>query len=538
MTMSTDGEITASDIDQEQLTTKVYYYMDDQPMPFATEIPVPPSKITLYDFKQFINKKKYKFYHKVMDPVLKTEVKTDILDEKEILIPNSRGLYELFLLSDNNAAIAGTSGRPIVNIRTLQNRASVRPIEHGAHIYPQRHRSHHENLRQANQYFDDSSSQEESNLFMDSNVRMHSDDESRYSTDITSVSQQPAHNKKYDSSNKPYWARDRRRRPKKSYQSFLSTTFDDTQVSMALDLITVTFHLDSHHPFGMSVIGKGVGDNAGIYVHEITPGGLVALDGRIKLNYLILDVNDISLDQYDCNAGIELLRKAVRVASEKHGHLKLTCARSDFNEPAGGVFKLPSEPVRPIDPLAWVQHCNNEMRGLNRVDNGVSLQPTRNTLNRPGATKNYIETVLTHTTSSQQFSQVVLPPPPTSTSTNNAAVASTAPGWPSSGVGSSIESSGDSLNCKVATTNTIKRGALTLIQNPATDMSADLCTTVMTLDDEKPKQKRCSGFGCAVKRMFCLHPQHRRRVATARKHEKTPKRSKKTPGKENCTHIP
>ncbi|KAI1711911.1 DIX domain-containing protein [Ditylenchus destructor] len=230
MTMSTDGEITASDIDQEQLTTKVYYYMDDQPMPFATEIPVPPSKITLFDFKQSINKKKYKFYHKVMDPILNTEVKTDILDDKEILRPNSQGLYELFLLSDNNVAIAGTSGRPpIVNIRTLQNRASVRPMEHGAHIYPQRHRSHHENLRQANQYFDDSSSQEESNLFMDSNVRMHSDDESRYSTDITSVSQQPAHNKKYDSSNKPCWARDRRRRPKKSYHSFLSTTFDDTQ---------------------------------------------------------------------------------------------------------------------------------------------------------------------------------------------------------------------------------------------------------------------------------------------------------------------
>lgn len=35
-------------------------------------------------------------------------------------------------------------------------------------------------------------------------------------------------------------------------------------------------------------------------------------------------------------------------------------------------FRLPPEPVRPIDPLTWVQHCN-AMRGLNIISEGLCL---------------------------------------------------------------------------------------------------------------------------------------------------------------------
>lgn len=40
-------------------------------MPYTTEVPIPPSKITLADFKNFINRRNFKFYYKVMDPALK-----------------------------------------------------------------------------------------------------------------------------------------------------------------------------------------------------------------------------------------------------------------------------------------------------------------------------------------------------------------------------------------------------------------------------------------------------------------------------------
>jgi len=98
------------------------------------------------------------------------------------------------------------------------------------------------------------------------------------SMDFTSLSQQqPPHadaggRRYYDSNNKPTWSRGARRRPRRAMptKSFLSTTFDDTEVSMALDLITVTFNMDTRLQFGMSVVAKTTDDYTGIYVHTIT----------------------------------------------------------------------------------------------------------------------------------------------------------------------------------------------------------------------------------------------------------------------------
>uniref|UniRef100_A0A915CUN9 Uncharacterized protein n=1 Tax=Ditylenchus dipsaci TaxID=166011 RepID=A0A915CUN9_9BILA len=656
---STDGEITNSEMDGtgiEQLTTKIYYNVDDQPMPYSTEVPVPPSQVTLADFKQFINRRNYKFYYKVMDPVLKTEVKTDILNEEDVLKPNVDGRFELFLLSDNTGMPGSSSTTSTIPIRSIQNRASVR-----AGTLPRNLPPPHTRMQQ--RYFDDSSSQEESNLFGDSNVRMNSDEDSQCSTNFTSVSQQQGHrhnNKRYDSSNKPTWARDRRRKPKKAYSSFLSSTFDDTEVSMALDLITVTFNLDTRLPFGMSVITRQTGNYCGIYVHEVIPNGLVALDGRIKPNFLLLEVNDVSLDRYEQGAAVEVLKNAVRVAVETRGHLKLTCARSDLQEPTSSVnmFRLPQEPVRPIDPMAWVQHCN-AVRGLNIIseesENGMSPLPPRNSQHlqnvqhqaQPFGTSSVLPPNHMHTSkrldvnggelSHPNHNVVLPPPPPPPSSSNNAAVVSGVPGWPSSGVGSSIGSSGnsptdqpyqkpynvhmdklsilramadpnsgidvcnrtwlkipmeksfwknvegleercvceryasellrdglilqavsknaftqqcyytfsniitDSLNPKSKRDNTMKRGALTLIQNPAIN-TADLTGTTLGDESELHKTTKCaSGIGCAVKRMFCIHPKHSRKAVPSNYKNKSSRKltkSKKKHSKENSTHIP
>ena len=47
--------------------------------------------------------------------------------------------------------------------------------------------------------------------------------------------------------------------------------------------------------------------------------GLVALDGRIKPNYLILEVNGISLDEYEGHAAVKVLKEAIQVAGQTHG---------------------------------------------------------------------------------------------------------------------------------------------------------------------------------------------------------------------------
>lgn len=52
----------------EPLTTKVYYYKDNEPTPYVTEVPTPPSRITLYNFKDVLSHKHFKFYQKVVEP--------------------------------------------------------------------------------------------------------------------------------------------------------------------------------------------------------------------------------------------------------------------------------------------------------------------------------------------------------------------------------------------------------------------------------------------------------------------------------------
>lgn len=39
--------------------------------------------------------------------------------------------------------------------------------------------------------------------------------------------------------------------------------------------------------------------------------------------------------------------------------LTFTCAKSTDNvRPTNNFFRLPKEPVRPIDPVAWIESCN------------------------------------------------------------------------------------------------------------------------------------------------------------------------------------
>ncbi|CAB4060236.1 DVL [Lepeophtheirus salmonis] len=102
---------------------------------------------------------------------------------------------------------------------------------------------------------------------------------------------------------------------------------------LVLNLLTVTLNMDSVNFLGISIVGQsnknGNGD-CGIYVGSIMKGGAVALDGRID----------------------PVLRNVV----QKPGPIKLVIAKCWDPSPKG-YFTLPrTEPVRPIDPGAWVAH--------------------------------------------------------------------------------------------------------------------------------------------------------------------------------------
>ena len=108
--------------------------------------------------------------------------------------------------------------------------------------------------------------------------------------------------------------------------------------------------------------------------HEVAPNSLVALDGRIKPGFILLEINGIPLYEYETpEEAVNVLSSAVRQAVETKGQLKLTCARGETPRPVHSLFRPPAtEPVRPIDPTAWVQHTN-AARGL--MLNGVPGVP-------------------------------------------------------------------------------------------------------------------------------------------------------------------
>lgn len=81
-------------------------------------------------------------------------------------------------------------------------------------------------------------------------------------------------------------------------------------------------------------------------------GGAVALDGRIEPGDMILQVNEINFENKSNDEAVQILREAV----SQPGPIKLVVAKCWDPNPKG-YFTIPrSEPVRPIDPGAWVAH--------------------------------------------------------------------------------------------------------------------------------------------------------------------------------------
>lgn len=133
-----------------------------------------------------------------------------------------------------------------------------------------------------------------------------------------------------------------------------------TDSTMSLNVITVTLNMDTVNFLGISIVGQsntnGQGD-CGIYVGSIMKGGAVALDGRIDPGDMILQVNDISFDNMTNDDAVRVLKEVV----QKPGPIKLVVAKcwpdNGQSSAKGGYLTLPrTEPVRPIDPGAWVAH--------------------------------------------------------------------------------------------------------------------------------------------------------------------------------------
>merc|ERR1719348_1272439 len=171
------------------------------------------------------------------------------------------------------------------------------------------------------------------------------------STEATSVSRQHANRVRKQK---------RLRHRKPAHLSRASSISSVTDSTLSLNIITVTLNMDTVNFLGISIVGQSnQGGDGGIYVGSIMKGGAVALDGRIEPGDMILQVNDINFENMSNDDAVRVLRDVV----QKPGPIKLVVAKCWDPHPKD-YFTVPrTEPVRPIDPVAWVAHTA-AVRGL------------------------------------------------------------------------------------------------------------------------------------------------------------------------------
>uniref|UniRef100_A0A8B9L9S5 Dishevelled segment polarity protein 3a n=1 Tax=Astyanax mexicanus TaxID=7994 RepID=A0A8B9L9S5_ASTMX len=277
--------------------TKVIYHLDEQETPYLVKLAVPAERVTLSDLKNALKKPNHKFFFKSMDDdfgVVKEEI------------------------TDDNAKLPCYNGRVVCWVSTHTHSLSlVSPAYDGLER-------------------NDTSFEQPFLFFI-----------SIFYSSFSSVTEQSG------SSRLMRRHRRRRRKPKAHHMERSSSFSSITDSTMSLNIITVTLNMEKYNFLGISIVGQSNerGDG-GIYIGSIMKGGAVAADGRIEPGDMLLQVNDINFENMCNDDAVRVLRDIVH----KPGPVSLTVAKCWDPNP-NSCFALPrSEPIRPIDPAAWVSH--------------------------------------------------------------------------------------------------------------------------------------------------------------------------------------
>ncbi|XP_009584767.1 PREDICTED: segment polarity protein dishevelled homolog DVL-1-like, partial [Fulmarus glacialis] len=169
----------------------------------------------------------------------------------------------------------------------------------------------------------------------------------------------------------------RRRRKQRMRQIDRSSSFSSiTDSTMSLNIITVTLNMEKYNFLGISIVGQSNdrGDG-GIYIGSIMKGGAVAADGRIEPGDMLLQVNDVNFENMSNDDAVRVLREIV----SKPGPISLTVAKC-WDPTPRSYFTIPrAEPVRPIDPAAWISHTTAMTGAYPRYGMSPSMSITTST---------------------------------------------------------------------------------------------------------------------------------------------------------------
>uniref|UniRef100_F6TYA8 Dishevelled segment polarity protein 3 n=1 Tax=Monodelphis domestica TaxID=13616 RepID=F6TYA8_MONDO len=279
--------------------TKIIYHLDGQETPYLVKLPLPAERVTLADFKGVLQRPTYKFFFKSMDDDFGV-VKEEISDDNARL-PCFNGRVVSWLVSAEGSHPEPGSFCP-------DNPSELPPpMERTGGIGDLRPPSFHRRaLTGPPRRFSSSTEQSSASRLM----RRH-----------------------------------KRRRRKQKVARIEPLGPPPSQ--------PVSSPTEKYNFLGISIVGQSNerGDG-GIYIGSIMKGGAVAADGRIEPGDMLLQVNDINFENMSNDDAVRVLREIVH----KPGPITLTVAKCWDPSPRG-CFTLPrSEPIRPIDPAAWVSH--------------------------------------------------------------------------------------------------------------------------------------------------------------------------------------
>ncbi|XP_045659360.1 segment polarity protein dishevelled homolog DVL-1 isoform X2 [Ursus americanus] len=392
--------------------TKIIYHMDEEETPYLVKLPVAPERVTLADFKNVLSNRPvhaYKFFFKSMDQDFGV-VKEEISDDNARLPCFNGRVVSWLVLAEGAHSDAGSQS-------TDGHTELPPPLERTGGIGDSRPPSFHPNVASSRDGMDNEtgteslishrrerarrrnreeaartnghprgdrrrdlglppdsastvlSSELESSSFIDS-------DEDDNTSRLSSSTEQ-------STSSRLIRKHKRRRRKQRMRQADRASSFSSiTDSTMSLNIITVTLNMERHHFLGISIVGQSNerGDG-GIYIGSIMKGGAVAADGRIEPGDMLLQVNDINFENMSNDDAVRVLREIV----SQTGPISLTVAkcwdptpRSYFTIPRGPFLCAPvlhralpsirlslhplprgghaADPVRPIDPAAWLSH--------------------------------------------------------------------------------------------------------------------------------------------------------------------------------------
>uniref|UniRef100_A0A8C4GP61 Dishevelled segment polarity protein 1a n=1 Tax=Dicentrarchus labrax TaxID=13489 RepID=A0A8C4GP61_DICLA len=309
--------------------TKIIYHIDEEETPYLVKLSVSPEKVTLADFKNVLNNRpvnSYKFFFKSMDQDFGV-VKEEISDDNAKL-PCFNGRVVSWLVLAESAHSDGGSQC------TESHPELPPPLERTGGIGDSRPPS-----------FQDSAMGYDSASVMSSELESSSFVDSEEDEDASRLSSSTE-----QSSSSQLMRRHKRRRRRHKVSSSFSSITDST---MSLNIITVTLNMEKYNFLGISIVGQSNdrGDG-GIYIGSIMKGGAVAADGRIEPGDMLLQVNDVNFENMSNDDAVRILREIV----SKTGPISLTVAKCWDPSPRS-YFTIPrAEPVRPIDPAAWISH--------------------------------------------------------------------------------------------------------------------------------------------------------------------------------------